>query len=347
MEHRPKKVQTSLVTMHDVAKLAGVSQSTVSRVLNIGQSQPLISEETSERVMNAVEQLGYFPNLTARSLRSQQSLMIAMMVGNISNPFYHGIVQTVEEISHYRGYDMLIANGYKNPEKELRFCRALMRRPVDGIIMSSDFITDENIDQLIKYTGAAVVSMNEYIKHPEVDILLSSDEGASYMAVKWLIENKHHRQVGFIGIVDTHPNGKLRRAGYRRALEDSDISARDDYEQIGADYTVEQGAQTMRALMSLPTPPTAVFVCSDIMAIGAINQTLDMGFRIPEDVAVVGFDDIPAAQFIRPSLTTLAQFPAEIGRQLANALFERIEGRYIGPKRTFKVPLRLVERQST
>lgn len=347
MERRWKKVQPSHVTMDDVAKLAGVSQSTVSRVLNIGQTEMLISEETSQKVMSAVEQLGYFPNLTARSLRSQQTSMIAMLVGNIANPFYHGIVQTVEEIGHQHGYDLLIANGYKNRENELRFCRALMRRPVDGIIMSSDFITDENIDQLIKYTGTAVVSLNEYLQHPEVDVLLSSDEDASYQAVRWLVETKHHRQVGFIGIVDAHPNGKPRRAGYRRALADCGISIRDDYEQISDDYTVEHGAQTMRALLRLPEPPTAVFVCSDIIAIGAINEALDMGLRIPEDIAIVGFDDIPPAQFIRPSLTTLAQFPAEIGRQLANALFERIEGRYSGPKRTFKVPLRLVERQST
>jgi DNA-binding LacI/PurR family transcriptional regulator len=347
MERRWKKEQPSLVTMDDVAKLAGVSQSTVSRVLNIGQAQMLISEETSEKVMTAVEQLGYFPNLTARSLRSQQTSMIAMLVGNISNPFYHGIVQTVEEIGHQHGYDMLIANGYRNSDNELRFLRALMRRPVDGIIMSSDFITDENIDQLIKYTGTVVVSLNEYIKHPEVDVLLSSDEDASYRAVKWLVEEKHHRQVGFIGVVDKHPNGKPRRAGYRRALDDCEILMRAEYEQIAEEYTVEHGVETMRALLSLPTPPTAVFVCSDIIAIGAMNEALDQGFRIPEDIAIVGFDDIPPAQFIRPSLTTLAQFPAEIGRQLANALFERIEGKYTGPRRTFKVPLRLVERQST
>lgn len=347
MERRLKKVQPSLVTMDDVAKLAGVSQSTVSRVLNIGQSEMLISEETSQKVMTAVEQLGYFPNLTARSLRSQQTSMIAMLVGNISNPFYHGIVQTVEEIGHQYGYDLLIANGYKKRENELRFCRALMRRPVDGIIVSSDFITDEHIDQLIKYTGAAVVSMNEYLKHPEVDVLLSSDEDASYQAVKWLAETKGHRRIGFIGIADAHPNGKPRRAGYRRALQECGISILEGYEQIGQEYTVEQGTQTMRALLRLPAPPSAVFVCSDIMAIGAINEALDMGLRIPEDIAIVGFDDIPAAQFIRPSLTTLAQFPAEIGRQLANALFERIAGSYTGSNRTFKVPLRLVERQST
>jgi DNA-binding LacI/PurR family transcriptional regulator len=343
---RWKKAQSATVTMHDVAKLAGVSQSTVSRVLNIGQTQMLISEGTSERVMSAVKQLGYFPNLTASSLRSQQTMMIAMMVGNISNPFYHGIVQTVEDIAHQYGYDMLIANGYRKSENELRFCRALMRRPVDGVIMSSDFVTDENIDLLIKYTGTAVVSLNEYIKHPDVDVLLSSDEEASYRAVKWLVENKHHQQVGFIGIVDKHPNGKPRRAGYRRALDVCGIPLREDYEQIANDYTVEQGVQAMRALMHSPAPPSAVFVCSDIIAIGAINEALDMGLRIPEDVAIVGFDDIPAAQFIRPPLTTLAQFPAEIGRQLANALFERIEGKYTGPRRTFKVPLRLVERQS-
>jgi LacI family transcriptional regulator len=347
MERHLRKTQPSIVTMNDVAKLAGVSQSTVSRVLNIGQGEMLISEQTSEKVMTAIEQLGYFPNLTARSLRAQQTFMLAMMVGNISNPFYHGIVQTVENIAHQHGYDILIANGYRNRENELRFCRAMMRRPVDGMIISSDFVTDENIDQLIKYTGTVVVSLNDHIQHPEVDVLLPSDEDASYNAVKWLAETKHHRRVGFIGITNIHPNGKSRRAGYRRALNDCGIPVQENYEQIAEDYTVEQGREMMRLLLSLPTPPTAVFVCSDIIAIGAVNQALDMGFGIPEDVAIVGFDDIPPAQFIRPPLTTLGQFPAEIGRQLANALFERIEGSYTGPRRTFKVPLQLIERQST
>lgn len=123
-------------------------------------------------------------------------------------------------------------------------------------------------------------------------------------------------------------------------------AVRPDYEATG-DFTVESGQRAIRELLSLPEPPTAVFACNDLMAIGAINAALDMGVRIPEDLAIVGFDNIPEATLIRPKLTTVAQYPVEMARQLASALFERMEGQETGAKRSFEIPLQRIERQST
>src|SRR3954463_11050370 len=147
MKRRRNKVRTPSVTLHDVAKLAGVSQSTVSRVLSKTPSLVPISEETSQKVLDAVDQLGYFPNLTARSLRVQQSYMIAIMIADISNAFYHSIVRTVQDIARQHHYDVLIANTDQIYENETHFCEAMMRRPVDGVIMVPYHLSDDEIDQ--------------------------------------------------------------------------------------------------------------------------------------------------------------------------------------------------------
>src|SRR5258708_36411874 len=152
--------------MHDVAKLAGVSQSTVSRVLSQSTSVVPISEKTVRRVQEAVDQLGYYPNLTARSLRAQQTNMIAIMIADISNPFYHSIVRTVQDIARHHQYDVLIANTDMIYENEVHFCEAMMRRPVDGVVMVPYHLTDEQINQLIERTGTIVVAMASYLKLP-------------------------------------------------------------------------------------------------------------------------------------------------------------------------------------
>jgi DNA-binding LacI/PurR family transcriptional regulator len=332
--------------MRDVAKLAGVSQSTVSRVLSNTLSTVPISEETSQKVYDAVAQLGYFPNLTARSLRAQQTYLIAVMIADISNAFYHSIVRTVQDIARQHHYDVLIANTDQIYENEKHFCEAMMRRPVDGVIMVPYHLTDEEIDLLIQRTGVSVVALASYLNHPAVDTVFSDDESATNDAVTWLIEKKGHSKIGFIGVPDDLPPGVRRRKGYWRALEKAGIDIRPDYEVKG-DFTVESGQHAIRTLMQVPEPPTAVFVCNDLMAIGAVHTALDMGFRIPEDVAIVGFDNIPEATLIRPNLTTVAQFPVEMAQQLARALFERIEGSETGYKRRFEIPLQLIERQST
>jgi DNA-binding LacI/PurR family transcriptional regulator len=332
--------------MRDVAKLAGVSQSTVSRVLSNTPSSVPISEETAQKVFAAVAHLGYYPNLTARSLRAQHSFMIAIMIADISNAFYHFIVRTVQDIARQHHYDVLIANTDQIYENEKSFCEAIMRRPVDGVIMVPYHLTDEEIDQFINRTGTPVVALASYLKHKAVDVVFADDESGTYNAVKWLINDKHHERVGFIGVPENYPPGMRRHNGYKRAMQDARLPLIPEYQQQG-DFTVESGQTTMHTLLSLPQPPTAVFICNDLMAIGAINMALDMNFRVPQDIAVVGFDNIPEATLIRPKLTTVAQFPVDMGRQLAVALLERIEGQETGPRRAFELPLQLIERDST
>ncbi len=340
-----KKRRPHTVTMREVAKLSGVSQSTVSRVLSQTESTVPISEQTAARVYEAVRTLGYHPNMTARSLRTQRTHMIAVMIADISNPFYHSITRTIQDVAQHHNYDVLIANTDHLIEYERRFYDSMMRRPVDGIVIVPYHLSDGDLDQLLEHTGAEIVALGGHIHHPAVDVVHSDDEIATYDAVRWLIEQRQHQRIGFIDVPEARP-AERRRRGYERALINRGIAIRPEYIQPG-DWSVDSGGRAMQELMSLPQPPSAVFVCNDHMAIGALNQALEMKLRVPQDVAIVGFDNIPETTLVRPRLTTVAQYPVQIGELLATALFERIEMIYTGPRRLLASKLELIARETT
>ncbi|MFN8445160.1 MAG: LacI family DNA-binding transcriptional regulator [Caldilineaceae bacterium] len=332
------------ITMHDVARHAGVSQSTVSRVLNQSGSTVSISEETVHRVMAAVDELGYYPNQIARSLRGQKTNMLAMLVGDIANPFYHVMVRKVQEIARQHHYDLLIASSDHNRELEKNFVAGLIRRPVDGVFLVPYHVNDEEIGLLMRRTGASVVLLGQESNHPLVDTAYADDGRATYEAVHWLIQERRHERIAYIGVPNTHVGNRRSRA-FLRAMEEADLPVPDSYLEAG-DFSVDGGAKAMMHLLRLDTRPTAVVACNDLMALGAMLVANDQGLSIPGDVAVVGFDNIPESGRIRPRLTTIAQYPDEIGEKLANALFDRIEGRYDGPARHFEIPCRLIQRES-
>jgi LacI family transcriptional regulator len=340
------RTKATPVTMQDVARLAGVSQSTVSRVLSKSVSVVPISKDTTEKVLSAVELLGYYPNLTASSLRQQRTFMVAVLIADIANSFYHSITRGIQDVANQHGYDVLIANSDHVYENEKHFCRAIMRRPVDGIIMIPYHLTTEEIDRVIQRTGASVVILGSHIEHPLIDMVYGDDAEATYDAVRWLIETKRHTDIAYIRVPLSYPPGLRRFNAYQAAMQDAGLPIRPEWVQEG-DFTIEGGQRAMRTLLGLPHPPRVVVACNDLMALGAINVALDMNFRIPEDVAIVGFDDIPMASLMRPSLTTITQFSTDIGTQLAEMLFDRIEGKESDPARQRKIPLRLIERQST
>jgi DNA-binding LacI/PurR family transcriptional regulator len=333
------------VTMRDVANLAGVSQSTVSRVLNQSADSAVpISEDTAQRVYNAVKQLGYYPNLTARSLRGQKTQLLAMMIADICNPFYQVMVRNVQDVARRHHYDVLIANTDHDRQNELHFLEGIIRRPVDGVIIIPYHIDARDIDSLIQRTGVPVVTLGSNFGHMQVDQVFGDDEKATHEGTQWLVAERGHRRIAYIEVPGTHPSHRRLR-GFRRAMREAGLHVPAEYVRPG-DFGVETGERAMRELMQLPTPPTAVVACNDLMAIGCITVAQQMGLKVPQDVAVMGFDDIPEALRIRPTLTTLAQYPAEMGERLAASLFDRIEERYDGLARTFEVPCRLIVRES-
>ena len=342
----PVKNARNPVTMKDVARLAGVSQSTVSRVLSPSASPIPISQETTEKVLQAIEQLGYRPNLAARSLRGQKTNMIAIMIADISNPMYHTIVRTVQAIAREREYDVLIANTDHVYENEIHFIEAMLRRPVDGVLMVPYQLTNDDLSELIAQVGAPLVVLAWPGYFEQVDTVFVDDERATREAVQWLIEAKGHQRIGFIGVSRALPPGERRRQGYQQAMAAFHLPVPAGYIREG-DFTIESGQRAMRELLSLPEPPTAVFACNDRMAIGALDAASAMHVRVPQDVALVGFDNIPETAIIRPRLTTIDQNAAAIGEQMARALFERIEGTASEAGRIYEIPCQLIEREST
>jgi DNA-binding LacI/PurR family transcriptional regulator len=331
--------------MRDVAKLANVSQSTVSRVLNPTPQPIPIGEETRQRVLDAVETLGYQPNLHAGSLRGQKTHMIAMLIADIGNSFYHPMVRAVQDLAHQHRYDVLVANSDHLHEHELLFCESIIRRPVDGIIMVPYHLTDADLDSLWTQTGAAIAVLGQHIAHPDVTVLGLDDETATFELTDWLIRVRKHRRIAYIGVTHQFAAGARRHAAFVRAVTQAGLPSNPEYLQEG-DWSVESGQVVMQRLLALPQPPTAVIACNDQMAIGALLAAEQRGLRVPEDVAVAGFDDIPAASWVRPRLTTVAQPTTAIGHYLAKAVFDRIEGVVTEQRQLHQIQCQLVIRES-
>lgn len=335
--------------MRDVARMAHVSQSTVSRVLNgAAEGFPAgipIGHETRQRVLDAVQALGYVPNLYAGSLRGQKTFMIAMMVADVANPFYHPMVRAVQDVAYGHRYDVMIANTDHTCEDERLFIESVIRRPVDGIVMAPFHLTEADIERLLARTGVAVSALGQHVKHPQVDTVFGDDEAAVFDALTWLIRERGHQRIGFIGVSSSFAAGARRMAAYRQAMHSANLKVLPELIALG-DWSADSGERAMRILLTQAHPPTAVFSVNDLMAIGAMEAALQAGMGIPDDVAIMGFDDIPPATWVHPRLTTVAQHPAEMGRVMAAALFERILGRYSGQGRRFEVPCRLVVRES-
>jgi len=334
------------ITMRDVAELAGVSQSTVSRVLNPATATVVsISEETRQTIFDAVKRLGYHPNLAARSLRGQKTMLIAMMIADILNPYYQFMVRAVQDVARKHNYDVLIANSDHDRDNEHHFLQGIMRRPADGVIITPYHLNDADLGAFITRTGAAVAALGQHLAHPLVDTVYSDDEGATYAATCWLIRERKHMKLAYISVPSTLP-GQRRLSGFLRAMKAAKLPVTDNY-MVEADFSQAAGERAMRKLLKLPSPPTAVIACNDQIALGCLTAADAAGFEVPNDVAIVGFDNIPETTLVLPALTTIAQFPQDMGRQLAEALFERIEGTYAGPGRRFEVPCRFIVREST
>jgi LacI family transcriptional regulator len=332
--------------MYDVARIAGVSQSTVSRVLSSDASAVLVGGETRQKIFDAVQQLGYRPNWTARSLRSLETKLIAVLIADISNSIYHPIVRAVQDVARIHGYDVLIANSDHEYEKEKHFCEAVLRRPVDGIVMVPYHLTHDEIDQLITLTGAQIVVFGDHIQHPLVDYVWVDDEKATYEGVTWLHTARGHRRIGFIGVPEDMPPGPRRWRGFQGAMETLGLTIEPELVSFSGDFTLEGGQRIMTEMLASAQPPFALFACNDLMAIGAITQARKLGYSVPQDIAIMGFDDIQEAQLVTPALTTIAQRPKEIGARLTELLFDRIEDRETGPARKVQFAYELVVRES-
>lgn len=334
-------------TMYDVAELAGVSQPTVSRVLNRNKTSVQISEETRQRVFNAVRELGYQPNMAARSLRTQRSQTIAMLIADLANGFYHPMARAVQDVAHEYGYEVVFSNSDHLYKNEKHFCDIVLRRGVDGVIMVPIHLTTEDLTQFVLDTHIPMAVLGEQIEHPNIDVVRVDDEKAVYEATLWMIEECGHTAIGWLGVPEAYPPGPRRMRGFTRAMQDANLPLNPDWIIQAGNFTRESGVKMAHQLIKTGELPTALFVMNDLMAIGAMLTLQDIGYTIPEDISVVGFDDIDETTIIRPRLTTIAQYPRDIGTKLATALFERIDDPEKSTRRVIESPTDLIIREST
>lgn len=337
-------------TQEDVARLAGVSRATVSYVINKRTGGNVrISEETRRRVLEVVEELGYQLNVTARSLRTQRTQLMAVMVPDLTNPFYPLLIRGAQAIAEEQDYDILVYDCDDRPVREQAFVDAMLRRWVDGVILIAFHLKAKDVARLTQagIQVVQVISAGESVGLAGVDVVVPEERIAIFELVRYLTSNGHRRIAHLAGRQDTPP-GKVRLQGYREALAEFGIP----YDESLVRYGIFRREGVEDLILSLfPQPksegyPTALFAANDVMAIEAIRVLTRQGWRVPEDVAVCGFDNIPEAEVVVPSLTTVDQDPQFMGRRAAELLLERLDSQEPVKTRDVATPCRLVIRRS-
>jgi LacI family transcriptional regulator len=325
-------------TIAEVAELAQVSPTTVSHVLS--GNRP-VADATRDRVRQAIDQLGYRPSGLARGLRLQRSETIALIVPDIANPFYPMVARGIDD-ELGSAYLAFLCNTDGERDQELRFAADIRDRQVDGLILAPFGVTDDDVDAIID-GGLPVVTIGRRLLDPRLDAVYTDDEHGGFEATCHLLARGHTR----IGLISGLAGAAGERVvGYRRALTDAGIAVEPALQVIG-DWHRDGGAAAMRVLLDLDPPPTAVFAENDLMAIGALDAAGARAHGGPATVAVVGYDDIDAAQMATPALTTVINPAYEAGRQAARLLRDRMTGGYTGPGRVVGLRSALVIRDSS
>jgi LacI family transcriptional regulator, galactose operon repressor len=324
------------ITIADVARHAGVSKTTVSHVLS--RKRP-VATGTRARVEEAIRELGYRPDGVARSLRTRTSQMVALIIPDITNPYYPALARGLEDGLGGATYRSLICNTDRHPEREVEFLEDVCDRGVDGIVLDSFTLTGERLVELVPPGVSLVRIGTSVIDDPGFDTVLADDEQGAFDATAHLLRRPSRR----VAMIQGPPGaGGRRNEGYVRALQSS--GAPDPELVTSGEWTRAGGAAAMRRLLALPDPPQAVFCANDLMAFGVLDAALEAGLEVPRDLAVVGFDDIEAAAMTHPPLTTVSNPAYETGLLAGTLLKERMLGVHQGEPRTVTLPCRLVQR---
>ena len=329
-----------MITARDVARRAGVSTSTVSHVVNA--TRP-VSPELRDRVLEAMRELGYEPNAVARSLKIKRSHTIGLIISDIANPFFTAVVRGVEDIAQARGYMLIVGNSDEDPGKEEAYLRLLAARRVDGLILAPAGEPHPYLDRLVQ-DGFPLVFLDRDVAELPVAAVLLDSVVAAESAVRHLIQ-LGHRRIGMIAGRPRISSTNDRVAGYRNALAAAGLPFDPDLVVSGGSRA-EGGAAAAEALLAVSPRPTALFIGNNLMTIGAVGAVLGCGLTIPDDIAVVGFDDFSWADVFRPRLTTVAQPTYELGKLAAELLVRRIELGDIDPPPRVVLPGELIIRES-
>lgn len=324
-------------TLIEVARTAGVSPSTVSRILN-GTAK--VSDEKRQAVMDAIAKTNFAPNQMAQGLKKGKSMTIGIVVQDISSPFFDETLHGVDDALKGTGYASVIVSGHWDAAEEIERIRLLLARKVDGIILLSGRITDESVLQFSQHRP--IVSTGRDIHTDKALGFKLDNEYGSWLAVRHLIE-LGHRRIAFITGPSNNCDAAERLTGYQRALQEANIPF-DDKLVVEGDFHESSGMRAINHLFETQQQFTAVCAANDLSAYGARLSLYRKGIRVPEDISLVGFDDLPGSSYTTPPLTTVKQPLYEIGRIATKALLNIIHGEVV---ETSIPPLELVVRETT
>ncbi|WEG18865.1 LacI family DNA-binding transcriptional regulator [Alkalihalophilus pseudofirmus] len=304
--------------MRDVAKYSGVSVATVSRVLK-GDSN--VTQKTKEKVLKAVEELNYVPNTLARNLSKMQSKMIVVVIPNLSNAVFSSIYRGIQEVLKTEGYQVILVETYNGVDPSV--IELIRNRTVEGAILLSAVMTEEEFNKKLKDLPIVLATdhMSENISTApsvSIDNFLAAEKAVNYLA------NLGHKRIAYFGGIPDVLGARRRLKGYKNGLIQNGLEI-DESLIFSGDWSLESGYQLANQLLLEKQLPTAIFAVSDNMAIGAIKALKEHGFQIPEDMSIIGFDDIEVAKYVTPSLTTIEQPTIEIGTHAAKMLLTIIK----------------------
>uniref|UniRef100_A0A7V4WL74 LacI family transcriptional regulator n=2 Tax=Candidatus Caldatribacterium saccharofermentans TaxID=1454753 RepID=A0A7V4WL74_9BACT len=320
-------VKGTRVTMREVAERADVSVATVSHVLNRTR---FVSRETQQRVLKAIRELNYRPNVLAKSVRRRRTNTVGVVMCDLENPFMMEMLRGVEVVLTSNGFDMLVTNTNYSEEREQSALEMFYGKQVDGIILVPGKGGGVDLQLLVDF-GVPVVVLDKQVDHGGVDLVEVTNREGSRELVRHLLR-LGHRRIGIIAGPQDTSTGRERLLGALEAAKEEGIPG-EKLLVFEGDFFKESGVQAVREFLSLPFPPSVIFACNYSMGIGAFEAIKDLGLRIPGDIGFAIFDDLPWFAYLSPPLTAVSQPAFEVGKVGAELLMERLKKKRNTPKR--------------
>ena len=327
-------------TIEDVARIAGLSRTTVSRVIN---NHPYVSKAKKQRVVEAMSVLGYVPNSAARSLRNQKTDRIAVLIPRIMNPFFSQLIDSLEMAASEQGYQLIVCQTRYSPEKELSFLNLLKTKQVDGIILTSIQNDWETIEPYLQF--GPIILCNEDDERTTMPVIRADQVLGGYIGAKHLIE-QGHTKIAYCCRSAFSKVAKKREIGFRKALQEHHLEFEESYAFRNA-ASIEDGKEIFHEIREMTTKPTAVFTGGDEVAAGIISEAIRYNWAIPNDLAVVGFDNQAITELLQPTITTINQPIHQMATLTLNTMIEKINTKEYQTREIHELELELLVREST
>jgi DNA-binding LacI/PurR family transcriptional regulator len=329
-----------MATIEDVARMTGLSRATVSRVMN---GHPYVTEEKRALVQKAMNELSYVPNSMARRLRTQKTETIAVLVPRIANPFFSQLVASMESVANESDFQLVVCQTNQLKERESKYLELLKTKQVDGIILTSIENEWQDVEPFTEY--GPIILCNEYVDDARVPEIRLNQFHGSYIGTRHLIEKGYKKIARCTGFQSTGLS-RDRNLGFLKALEEDGLSFRKDWLFTNA-FNVNDGKRILRQILSLNERPDAIFTGSDEVAAGIIKEAKTAGLKIPDDLAVLGFDNQPIAELMDPGITTIHQPTEKMGIAAMRTIINCLEENKPLEKLVIECPIELVIREST